>query len=123
MSPTAFNPSQFTPSLWKGQSNLSREVLKHLYKLVNIRQTNNQLTFCAGIRGGGSSWTDPDCHRIKEEEEYVYYKERLLNFAMLSVKYVFLILQETNCRIMISKVVLKTDMSLGSEKCVSNPEF
>ena len=42
---------------------------------------------------------------------------------LLSVKYVFLISQETNGRIVILKTVLKSDLWPGSEKCGSNPKF
>ena len=43
--------------------------------------------------------------------------------AMLSVKYVFLIWQETNGGIVILKTVLKSDVRLGSEKCGFNPKL
>ena len=42
---------------------------------------------------------------------------------MLSVKYVFLISQETNGRIVILKTVLKSDLWPGSEKCGFDPKF
>ena len=42
---------------------------------------------------------------------------------MLSVKYVFLIWQETNGGIVILKTVLKSDLWPGSEKCGFNPKF
>ena len=42
---------------------------------------------------------------------------------MFSVKCIFLVLQEKNGRIMISKIILKSDMWPGSEKCGSNPKF
>ena len=42
---------------------------------------------------------------------------------MLSVKYIFLLLQETNGRIMISKIVLKSDVWPWSEKCWSSPKL
>ena len=42
---------------------------------------------------------------------------------MLSVKYVFLIWQETNGWIVILKTVLKSDLWPGSEKCGFNPKF
>ena len=43
--------------------------------------------------------------------------------AMLSVKYVFLIWQETNGGIVILKTVLKSDLWPGSEKCGFNPKL
>ena len=42
---------------------------------------------------------------------------------MLSVKYVFLIWQETNGGIVILKTVLKSDLWPGSEKCGFNPKL
>ena len=42
---------------------------------------------------------------------------------MLSVKYVFLIWQETNGGIVILKTVLKSDVWPGSEKCGFNPKL
>ena len=42
---------------------------------------------------------------------------------MLSVKYVFLIWQETNGGIVILKTVLKSDLWPGSEKCGLNPKL
>ena len=41
----------------------------------------------------------------------------------LSVKYIFMISQETNGRIMISKIGLKSDVLPGTDKCGSSPKL
>ena len=57
-----------------------------------------------------------------QKQDYKSIKDNWIK-EPLSVKYIFVFSQEKNGRIMISKIVLKSDVWPGSEKCGFNPKF